>query len=147
MLTPTPSPLAYDVAVISILLACATTPEVAVPDPTDDRLAAPTSGLPDFADPLPDPSDPAAYEPTYYDETTVVGTVKLSTDEGAKSQPVTLSVEGGQDVLLAYHPTPEWSALEGKRVQLTGRPWRPSPYAAQITMLHFDATRIEVVAE
>ncbi len=140
------SPQVYDVAVLLLIYACAKTPEVPVSDDLlPPELQVPTSGLPDFAEPLPDPSDPAAYEPTYYDETTITGTVRVSTEEGAKSQPVTLDVEGSQNVVLAYSPTPEWTALDGKRVKLTGRPWRPSPYAAQITMLHFDATEVEAL--
>lgn len=140
------SPQVYDVAVLLLIYACATTPEATVPDePLPPELQVPTSGLPDFAEPLPDPSDPAAYEPTYYDETTVTGTVRVSTEQGAKSQPVTLDADEGQNLVLAYNPTPEWVALDGKRVKLTGRPWRPSPYAAQITMLHFDATEIEAL--
>ena len=135
----------YDGAVLLLIYACATTPEAPVPDqPLPPELQVPSSGL-DFPEPLPDPSDPKAYEPTYYDETTVTGTVKVSTEEGAKSQPVTLDADEGQDLLLAYGPTPEWTALDGKRVKLTGRPWRPSPYAAQITMLHFDAAEIEAL--
>lgn len=101
--------------------------------------AAPT------ADALPDPDDPASFEPTYQAKRTLLARYRIDPIAGGKNlQAVSLEAEDGTSYVRAYRPLRSELQYADKRVRVTGRPYENSPYVQSVTGLHFEVESIEL---
>ncbi len=94
---------------------------------------------------LPNPEDPAAFEPRYGPETRLSATYRIEpTAGGKKLQSVLLMGDDGRVYVRAYRPLPDEYRFADKRVVVTGRPYVNSPYVQSVQGLHFEVSRIEL---
>lgn len=81
---------------------------------------------------------------TFGDPTKFEAVVDIDDTVGGKRfQGVWLVDDAGKRWLVRYRPDPAWTAREGKRFVVTGRPYTPDPRAQQINADHFRVDEVK----
>ncbi|MFN3199886.1 MAG: hypothetical protein ACE366_15930 [Bradymonadia bacterium] len=92
-------------------------------------------------------AEPDPYAPTYGKRMTFVADYEVTPLPGGKRfQPVLLHRESGLSPFIrSYRPVPEEFKFANRRVEVTGRPYTPSPMTQHVTGEHFEVESITLV--
>jgi hypothetical protein len=110
----------------------------------DPPPADAAASLPEHGDTLPDPNDPASFEPTYGERTTVDALYRIDPIRGGKELQAVHLITANASYVHAYRPLRSELKFAEKRVRVTGRPFTHSPYVQAVGGEHFDVESIEL---